>query len=161
MDVKTVCQSKGARLTLAVVGMLFLGLACFAAGVAVGLHKARFSYAWGQNYERNFIGERLDRSGWPMLPRDLEGRDFRNPHGVAGTLLSLPGNDTLVVKDREGKENTVQVTDKTALRRGSQAITLQDLQVGESVVVIGKPSGNGTVTADLIRAFGGAPVSNQ
>ena len=135
-------------------------------GAAVGFHKAKFSYDWGANYERNFIGgpRGMMQSGrsYGMMQGDssfrgmmggLDDRDFRSGHGVAGTILSI-ADSTLVIKDRNGKENSVAVTDKTLIKRGRDTVQSSDLKAGDTVVVMGQPDQNGLIDAILIRIFG-------
>lgn len=153
-------RSKAFKIITAFVGLFLIVLVSFAGGVAVGLHKAKFSSDWGKNYERNFIGPRTGVGNEHMGPggfvgsmmRGFEGRDFRNAHGLAGTIISIAENN-IIVKDRDGKENTVAVTDKTLIKSGSSDIKIGDLKQDEQIVVMGNPGDNGVVNADLIRVF--------
>ena len=107
MSVRQIFESKHFRIMAAVAGILLVALVSFAGGVAVGLHKAKFSYAFGENYERNFGGgsrniKQEGRGG--MMERfgfsdKFDGRNFRNAHGTAGAILSIT-DSTLIVKDR-------------------------------------------------------------
>lgn len=161
MDIREPQQSKAFKTAAIVIGVLIIALISFSAGVRVGFYKAKFSYAWGENYERNFIGgpRGFDGYGRGMMGggrtgffRMMEGRDFRNAHGVTGTILSVSDN-ALVVKDQDDKENTVSVTDKTLIKRGRDTVKLSDLKAGDRIVIVGKPGDNGVVNADLIRVF--------
>ncbi|EKD58388.1 MAG: hypothetical protein ACD_56C00141G0018 [uncultured bacterium] len=137
----------------------------FSLGVKVGLHKARYSYQWGANYERNFAGPRSGTMGpenmiRPGIERRPEGPkgffpgdgDMRNAHGLAGTIVSI-SMDKIVVKDRDNKENTITITDKTFMKSGRNDFKLEDLKVEDKIIVMGKPNDEGTVVADLIRIF--------
>ncbi|PJA87197.1 MAG: hypothetical protein CO141_00675 [Candidatus Moranbacteria bacterium CG_4_9_14_3_um_filter_42_9] len=159
-------KTKNLKTAAIVVGSLFAILVIFAAGVAVGLKKARFSADFGRNYERNFLGSRFDqdrgmpgRSG-PIggMMREFSGRDFRNAHGISGTIISITENN-LIIKDRDNKENTVAVTDKTVIKKGRDNAQLSDLKQNDQVVIIGKPGDNGVINADLIRVFNN-PINN-
>lgn len=151
------CKSKAVKIIIAIVGLFLIILVSFAGGVAVGLHKAKFSSDWGKNYERNFMGERPGEGG-PLgggmmgMMRDFSGRDFRNAHGLAGTIISIADNN-IIVKDKDGKENTVAVTDKTMIKNGRDDISLGDLKQDDQIVVMGQPGDNGVVNAALIRVF--------
>ncbi len=136
------------------VGGFLIVLASFASGVVVGLKKAKFSNRFGENYERNFIGSRSGHPGPDIggFMRGIEGRDFRNAHGLAGSIISITDSN-IVVKDRDGKENTVAVTDKTVIKSGNENIKIGDLKQNDQIVVIGNPGDNGVVNADLIRVF--------
>lgn len=147
------------------VGIIFLALfvllVTFSAGVQVGLHKARFSHAFGENYERNFAGMKDDpRGGGPdfggerlrMRPEMFGPGEFRNAHGVAGEILSLSG-DSLVIKGRDNQESTVRITDTTIINRGPDTIQQSDLKVGDKLVVVGKPGEDGVIGAHLVRVL--------
>jgi len=156
-------KSRKIKIVAIVVGSLLIILIIFAAGVGVGLRKGRFSNDFGKNYERNFMGSRFDfdrdrgmmegRGGFMgKIMRELTGRDFRNANGLSGTIISITDNN-LVIKDRDNKENTVAVTDKTIIKLGRDSIQLGDLKQNDQVVVIGSPGDNGVINADLIRVF--------
>ncbi len=160
-----IIKSNWFKIAAVVVASILIVLLSFAVGVMVGSKKALFSCNWGKNYERNFVGERppFGQPGSidPMM-RGFEGKDFRNAHGVAGKIVSV-AEDKLVIKDREGKENTVAVTDKTIIKKNRMDnLKLSDLKNDDEVVVMGKPDGNGTIEADLIRVFNvSAPNNNN
>jgi len=135
------------------VGIFIIALASFSAGVAVGFHKARFSFEFGENYERNFMGSRHEvPMGMMPFPPNFEGKGMRNGHGVAGTIISISDNN-IVIKDKDGKENTIAVSEKTIINVGRDTIKIGDLKNDEEIVVIGRPGDDGTVNADLIRVF--------
>lgn len=148
------------KIVVIVTGILLVGLVSFAGGLAVGLHKARFSYAFGENYERNFMkGPRMMNGAW----RDNEGRrsmmfgrgqenEYRNGHGIVGEILSI-SETSLLVKDYFGNENTVTFTEKTLIKNGSTSLALTDLKAGDRIAVIGQPSETGTVVARFIRVL--------
>jgi hypothetical protein len=151
-----IIKSKWFIVAAVVVAFFLTALFSFAVGVKVGTHKALFSSRWGANYEQNFMGPRHGAEG-PMGMmrqgfRDFEGRDFRNPHGLAGTIISA-GDNKLVIKDRDNKENTVAVTDKTIIKFGRDNIGFNDLKNDQQVVIMGNPDNNGIINADLIRVF--------
>lgn len=171
MNTQEFFKSKGFKIALGAVGAFLLIFISFAGGVAVGLHKAKFSYEWGKNYERNFMGFGRganrpgssfdDRAGMmsgghrnEMLDfsRKIEGREFRNAHGLAGTIISIADNN-LIVKDRDNKENSVIVTDKTIIKDRMLDIKITDLKANDQIIVMGAPSKDGVIGADLIRIF--------
>ncbi|MFZ2188698.1 MAG: hypothetical protein WAV73_04010 [Candidatus Moraniibacteriota bacterium] len=170
MSTQELVKSRNFKIALGVVGALLVVFASFSSGVAVGLHKAKFSYQWGQNYERNFMGPGkraggmmdaddrgqmmgVRRDGGMMdFPRNIEGRDFRNAHGIAGTIISVADNN-LIIKDRDNKENTVAVTDRTIIKDHMLDVKISDLKANDQIVVMGRPDDQGIVNADLIRVF--------
>lgn len=157
-------KSRNFKVAIGIVGAVLFALVIFAGGVAVGLRKAKFSYQWGQNYERNFMGSGFShgnmmerdfgRGGEGMMGffRGVEGRDFRNAHGLAGTVISISDNN-LIIKDQDNKENTVAVTDKTIIKDHMVDVKITDLKVNDQIVVMGRPDDQGVISADLIRVF--------
>jgi len=153
MNIRETAKSKGVKLAAFIIGIILIAIVIFAAGVSVGFHKARYSYQWGENYERNFAGPGRGMGPFGGVMREFSGHDnFRNPNGLAGTIISVTDNN-LVVKDQDSKENTVAVTDKTIIKDGPNDIKISDLKTDERIVVLGKPGDNGVVNADLIRVF--------
>lgn len=171
MSMKQIVESRYFKVAAITSGVFMVALLSFAVGVRVGLHKAQYSYAWGENYERNFGmgfgnnrgGERDDDRmlfpGRMMGGRDISGQDFRNAHGISGTILSITGNN-IVVTDRAGRENTIAISDKTVIKNGRNTETLSDLTANDQVVVVGNPGDTGVVNADLIRVFGRTATGN-
>lgn len=155
-------KSKGFKIAALGVSFLAVALLSFAVGIKVGAKKALFSSRWGENYEKNFMrsGSRQGDGPFGGMMHDFEGRDFRNAHGLAGSIISISG-DKLVIKDDEGKENTVTVTDKTIIKSRGSDLKLADLKTGEKIVVLGKPATDGTISADLIRVFNVLPPSGS
>lgn len=155
-----IIKSKKFKIAVAILGVVLVALVSFAVGISVGLHKARFSGRFGENYEKNFMGPMPPIMGMPMGPMgmmkekfdDMEGRGFRNAHGLAGTILSIADN-SLVVKDKDNKENAITITDKTIIKSGRNDIKIDSLKQNDNIVVMGQPSEDGTINADLIRVF--------
>lgn len=159
-ELKKITESKYFKAVLGILGCLVAAAIIFAVGVHVGERRAKYSYQWGANYERNFVGGPKEMMGGrgqggfggSGMMRRFEGGDFRNGHGIAGTITSIVDNN-IVIKNRDGKENTIAAGDKTLIKNGSADIKITDLKNEQSIVVIGNPGDNGVVNADLIRVF--------
>lgn len=136
----------------AISGALLIAVVSFTLGFSAGVHKARFSYRFGENYERNFVkAERQEMK--EKLLRKMDGKLFRSGHGVAGQIVSVADN-LIVVNSPEGQENGVAVTAETIVMRGGDRISASDLESGEKIVVLGKPNeDDGMIKADLIRVL--------
>ena len=159
MCTQELMKSRTFKIAALAVACFLIALVVFAAGVFVGFHKARYSYKFGENYERNFVGGPFQGGQGIMgnreprgMMRDFEGNGFRNGHGIAGTIISISDNN-IIAKDRDGKENTVAVTDKTIIKSQSNDIKISDLKQDDQIVVMGSPGDNGVINADLIRIF--------
>lgn len=152
MSTQEMLKSKKFKIAALAVGVFMVALVSFSGGVAVGFKKARFSYKFGENYERNFTGPRMGMGRGGGMMGDFRGQDFRNAHGLSGTIISITDSN-LIIKDKDNKENTIAVTDKTIIKRQRDDIKISDLKQNDQVVVMGSPDDNGVVNADLIRVF--------
>ena len=133
-------KSKTAVIIIAVLFGLALLLGTFSIGMAVGYRKAKFSYAWGENYHRNFGGP---RGGFMRdFNIDLNGKDFIGAHGTFGQIISVGGSE-LVVRGKDNVEKIILVNNDTDIRRFRDSIQLRDIQIGEPIVVIGEPDDAG------------------
>ena len=150
MDYNTFFQSKLFKRIVVGVGLLIIMLLAFGAGLSVGYRKARFSYAWGENYDRNFGGPQHGIFGF--LSEQESEHGFMNAHGTFGSVLSISaGSSTLVINGRDNAEKTVRVSSSTAFRARRDAIQFSDIKIGDPVVVIGAPNDQGQIEAKLIR----------
>jgi hypothetical protein len=122
----------------------------FGAGVKIGTLKARYSYRWAENYQRNFAGP---RGGFLENFRQGFGdRDFINAHGTFGSIIKIDGN-TVIVKGKDDVEKTVLLSEKTIITANRKSLKAGDLKVDDQVVIIGSPNERGQIEAKLIRVF--------
>lgn len=147
---KDIIKSKKFKIAAIVVGIIIAELVIFSGGVAVGFKKARFSYQWGEHYERNFM--KPSRQGFPGFMNEMKGKGLRNAHGLSGNIISITDSN-IVIKDQDGNEDTIVIADKTLIKSRGTDLKLSDLKAGDRVVILGRPSDNGVVSADLIRVF--------
>ena len=135
-------------LTLIIVGVLcFMVIVfVFGVGVFVGQARAEFSFRWAQAYHKNFGGPQMG------IFSNFPNRDFTNAHGVFGQVIGL-GVNSMIVKGQNGMETMVVISLKTFLVHDSAKITLQDIAIGDNVVIVGSPDNQGRVSAELIRVL--------
>lgn len=123
----------------------------FGLGVLVGERKAKFSYLWAEKYHQMFAGPPGGFFGsWWSFPRG----GFIEAHGNFGEIIEIKGNE-FVIKGKEDVEKVISITDKTIIQKGRLKIKKEDLKVGNWVVVIGSPNGEGKIEAKFIRIFDG------
>ncbi len=146
MDINKFFQSKGFKWTLLGLIIFVLLLGSFATGVSIGYHKARFSYAWGDNYDRNFGGPRRGLFGFDP------GLAFTNSHGVVGSIINI-STSSLSVSGRDGIEKTVLFSSSTIVRENREEVNATDLEKGEAIMVLGAPNSQGQIQAELIRVL--------
>jgi hypothetical protein len=164
MNISNLSQSRTFRVAVVIVGVALVALLSFSAGLTVGIRKAKFSYAFGENYERNFgtgvpmsgrqQGEdgMMDGGKRSMMPfADADSRDFRNGHGLVGEVIST-ADGSIIVEDVFGNENTVSVGDNVIVKNGRETASVSDIAIGNHVAIIGEPDEEiGKVSARFVR----------
>lgn len=146
------------RKVVVVIAALFgfaMLLGTFSVGVAVGYRKAKFSYAWGENYHRNFAGPKDGFMG--EFNQELNGGDFIGGHGTFGQIIDIAGSE-LVVRGKDNMEKIIVINENTDIRRFKNAIQMKDLTIDESIVVIGEPNDRGQTVAKFIRIMPASPT---
>ena len=153
MDMNKILDFLKSKTVVVVIAVLFglaLLLGTFSVGMAVGYRKAKFSYAWGDNYHRNFGGP---RGGFMReFNLDLNGEDFIGAHGTFGQVISISESE-LVVRGKDNVEKIIVVNGDTDIRRFKDSIELKDMRVDEPIVVIGEPDDLGKIEAKFIRVL--------
>ncbi len=151
MDINKIINFLKSKIFITGIAVLF-GLALlvgvFSVGVFVGFHKAKFSYAWGENYHRNFGGPR--GGFFKQLKGDFTGRDFIDAHGTFGQVIKIDST-SLVVKGRDNVEKIVLIKNDTEIRGSKDNLQISDLKVDDYVTVIGSPNDQGQIEAKFIR----------
>ena len=139
--------------TLHVLKLVVVTMMCFVVilfvfgvGIFVGQVRAEFSFRWAQDYHKNFGGPQMG------IFSNFPNRDFANAHGVFGQVLKIDGSN-IIVKGQSYMETTVVVFGQTSLVNNSTKITLQDIKVGDNIVVVGSPNKQGQIEAQFIRIF--------
>ena len=150
MNLKNIHQSKLIQGILIGIVVVIAFLFVFALGVTVGTHKAQFQGNFGEKFERNFRGPGMmgDRGGLFGFDNDLDLGP--NSHGAVGKILTLDASK-IVVSGPDNLEIIVLIKSDTLVREFMEEKKLQDLKVGDFVVVIGSPNAQGEIEAKLIR----------
>jgi len=140
--------SEKVRWVLYGLGILFVALLIFHAGVVTGSHR-HFPGRAGPGF--GFRGPGFN----VQLPRGF----ISNGHGSVGTIQSI-STSSLSLETRDGATQTVLLSDKTSIRTESGATSSTALLVGPKVIILGTPNDDGTISADLIRTTP-SPIRNS
>ncbi len=143
-------RSKEVTILILVLFGLAILIGTFSVGMAAGYRKARFSYAWSENYHKNFAGPRAGFMN--NMNQDFSGGDFIGGHGAFGQIISIADSE-LVVRGKDNIEKIITVTSETDIRRFRDAIQASDLKPTEPIVVIGEPNDQGQIEAKFIRVM--------
>lgn len=139
--------NRNARIAIAIILIVIAlgGIAAFGAG-AFHQRAGRFD----RNIE--FVGRPM------MAERDGRGfgrgRMMRNVDraGVTGVVTAINGNN-LTVKDSNGKETTVVVSDGTSYVKAGEIAKQSDLSTNNVVSVRGGTNSQGQITATIIQIW--------
>ncbi len=105
---------------------------------------------------RNWIGAAIAAvvvlAGAAQAVMAHEGHD----HKVMGTV-TMAASDHVMLKDRDGKTVTVQITKDTKIVRGKDALTAGDIKTGLRVVITAQQA-KSAMTAKTIE-LGAAPAA--
>ena len=138
-------------------GLLVLAIAggAFWAGMSYGRSQA--SQAGGQ-FPREGFGERGGQVPEVMMTRQVgRGDAAQLGSGVTGTIQAIEG-EVLVINTSEGTIR-VETTDTTLIEK-VMAVGVNDLEVDEQVVVLGRQNDDGSITARSIQPLR-APQTGQ
>lgn len=156
---KDIFQSKPFRIIILSIAGIIILVFVFGLGVFVGDKRAEFSFRWADEYHRNFGGPQNGFFG------DFMGmqNEFTNANGSFGQIIKIEPSSgstqaSITVKGADNTEKIVLVTDKTAIIYQRKNIKFSDLQLNESVVVVGNPNSNGQIAAGLIRVMPAMPA---
>ena len=145
MEIKHLYKSKKARYAIGTIVVLGFVLMVFQAGVYLGYHRAIFSAHLGDNYVATFEGSTSTDMWMRMQHRDLPGG-----YGAVGKVVKV-GSSTIVVATPNNVEETVLINANTIIRHFRNTASTTDIQIGNSVIVLGSPNANGEINAGLIR----------
>ena len=145
MEIDKITESKAFKYFMVIVPVLIILILVFGLGVYVGYRKAKFSYSWGENYEKNFPKK---RGFLGFMPGDI-----MNAHGTVGSVSEINGN-IIVLKDNDGTQKSILTSSSTTvISRPGTDLKLQDIKVNDAITVIGTPNNQGQIEAKLIRIF--------
>lgn len=122
------------------LALALLFLVVFLIGFFIGSRKPHFFPFW----EKRFVA-----------PREFVPSRFG--HGVVGIIDSI-GENTIVVKERNGALKTVLVNEDTVLRKNGERIEFSELKKDDQVIVLGEPEEKeGAIKAKVLRVITGFP----
>jgi hypothetical protein len=145
-------SSKTKAIMWIIFGIVIL-LLVFGLGVTVGYKRAIFASQFGENYYHNFYG---GPHGTLMGSRMMGGAPIPM-HGVTGEVLQVMSS-TISIKDSRGNEDIVAVSSNTPIREMDTTVTIDDIDEGSGITVIGEPNGAGQIQARFIRLFEASPI---
>lgn len=146
-NLKKLTESKTLFRFVCIFGVMLIAIIIFQAGAFVGFHKASYSHAWEENYERNFgIMHRGFLTPLGEIPDSLP-----NAHGALGKIIKIELPIIIIEDSKDKIEKVILISDSTKIRNVQVDATKTDLKVDSDVVVIGTPNAQGQIDAKFIR----------
>jgi hypothetical protein len=151
MDIKKIIESKKGKYIIVGLILFVFTFIVFRIGIELGYREAYFSSRLGDNYSRNFLGESGGMMGF--MQDNLPGE-----HGAVGKVVKID-TQTMLVATGNNLEKVIRFTDDTLFRKFRTTIKQGDINVDDSVVVIGFPNDAGEIVAGLIRVVPAATTT--
>ncbi|PIT88236.1 MAG: hypothetical protein COU29_03140 [Candidatus Magasanikbacteria bacterium CG10_big_fil_rev_8_21_14_0_10_36_32] len=151
IDTNQIFQSKIFKGIVIGIGVLFVLSIGFKVGFIIGVKKADFSCRWSDNYQRNFGGPKAG------ILVGFKGKEFVDANGTVGQIINI-NSSTLVVKGVNDVEKIILTDDATSIQRFRDTIKIDDLTVGDNIIVIGQPNNDGQIEAKFVRVM---PTVNE
>lgn len=143
---KRLHKNKPVRTILIVLLFLIIVLTAFQAGIFIGYQKATFSNGLGNRYyNETFEGGRHRGPMMGIFDENLPGGN-----GAVGKIVRID-NSTIVVATTDNIEKIILVTNDTLIRKYRDRIKMEDLKIGDQIVVIGSQNKEAKIDAKLIR----------
>jgi hypothetical protein len=133
--IRKVADATKANMVMYGIGILFIIIIIFQAGMLVGARKDHY-------FQNNTA--RGDR--YPIMER------LPAAHGTTGIIISI-NFPSIVVADKDNTEKTLFVRDTTVIRGVSGDLTFSELKTGDLITVIGTPTPQGSLLANFIRVM--------
>jgi len=151
---KPIKQNDVALKVIKTILVIIIFLIIFRLGVFVGETKARFSFRWLENYQKNFAGPRGGFiNDWQKLP--FPPGDILEAHGTFGKIIKINGED-FVIEGKGNVERIIKVSENTIIRSFTNmnaSLKLSDLKIGDYVMIIGSANEQGQIDAQFIRVL--------
>ena len=125
---------------LGIVVLLLVAGGSFFGGTVYGKNQAQTAFA--ARRQGGFDG--ANGQGQPGANARAGGQG-----GIFGQIDSI-GDGVLVIKDNNGQQTQVKVTDTTLIEKQA-AVKLTDLETGETVIVSGSKGTDGVITARSVQ----------
>lgn len=145
--IKNILESKYFKGFIYGLGIFLVLSFVFQAGMMAGYKRASFGQNFGNNYEKNFRGQKPDK----RIMGDMVRNDLPNAHGAIGKIIRIDDSSFIVMDNKDKTEKVVIVDNKTEIRKVRSVGTVNDLKIDDYVVVIGSPNNLGQIVSKLIR----------
>ena len=134
-------MNRTVKIILGIVVLLLVAGGSFFGGTLYGKSQAQTALA--ARRQGGFPG--ANGTGQPGTAARAGGQG-----GIFGQIESI-GAGVLVIKDNNGKQTQVKVTDTTLIEKQA-AVKLTDLTTGETVIISGSTAADGSITARSVQA---------
>jgi hypothetical protein len=130
--------------TIKILIVIILAIIIFSAGIRVGERKIYHSFRNNLPYK--------------TFDRDLEridgflGKNLPSDRGAIGKIISVNLPD-FIIANNDNTEKIITVSDETIINKFREKLSVENLAIGDEVVVIGEPNEDSKIVAVLIRVI--------
>jgi len=140
-------MNRTVQIIIGIVVVLAVAGASFYGGMIYGKSQAQTSFA--ARRQGGFPGGTGANGQFPAQGQQGAVGRVAGQGGIFGQITSI-GNGVLVIKDNNGKETQVKVTDTTLIEKQA-SVKLADLATGDTVIISGSTGADGTITARSVQ----------
>jgi len=149
-------KSKGFSSLIVTVFICALLAGTFSLGAMVGARKAKFTFSWGENYNRNFGGP--EKGFFNSFVDEISGKNMIEGHGAFGKIIKIDGR-TIIIQGKDDIERIINMDSDNLIRRAGGVIEFGDVNVNDMAVIIGEPDEMGKINAKFIRIMPPPPIT--
>ncbi len=141
---KNYFRSNAVSKIILALSILLVILLIFQAGVLMGYRQGFFASNWNGAH-----GQYMTSPDSIFAPF-IHDSDDVNPHGAIGNIVSIHF-PSLLIKGPNSAEQVVNISSTTSIRFMHGNASTSDLVPGNSVIIVGEPQSNGSISAAFIR----------
>jgi len=134
-----------------VLGILFVALVIFGAGILVGYNKGEFSERWDKNYSEIMEGQRS-----PFYANMMNNNPAPIAHGAFGQVIAI-NLPSIAIRGPEEIEKVVIISSTTIVRNMHENASSSAIKIGSWITSIGTPDAKGQIDASFIRIMPAPP----
>ncbi len=128
-----------------ILGILFVALVIFGAGILVGYDKGEFSERWDKNYSEIMGGQRS-----PFYANMMGNNPTPIAHGASGQVIAI-NLPSIAIRGPEEIEKVVIISSTTIIRSMHENASSSDIKIGSWITAIGSPDAKGQINTSFIR----------
>ncbi len=142
-------MNRTVKIVIAIIVVLAIAGGSFYGGTVYGKNQAQASFAAAARQRGGFPGAAVGTLTPGGGQRGGQLQSAAQGGALVGQITEI-GDGVMVIRDNNGREVRVKVTDTTLIEKQA-SVTLADLATGETVFISGSTVADGTITARAVQ----------